>query len=157
MEWWHLTNTSHSMDDSVGSCYFHYVRIHKGIPFVVTNKGIMVTSLLDTVSQSFFYYLTMEPPSCWFVSTQFDSINSKHNSSSHKWSQSNIKPLLPLTHNHKDDVVVFVVLKTTTLKHVLSEHNKMQQQQMHCHQEEITLKTMTMIINHCQNDGRPLP
>ena len=72
-------------------------------------------------------------------------------------SEQYIKPLLPLTHNHKDDVVVFVVLKATTLKHVLSEHNKMQQQQMHCHQEEITLKTMTMIINHCQNDGRPLP
>ena len=148
---------AHSTDDSVGSCYFHDVRIHTGTPFVVTNKGIMVTSLLDTVLQSFFYYLTVEPSSCWFASTWFDRVDANHDNSSHKWSQSNIKPLSPLTHNHRDDVVVSAVLKATTLKHVPSRNAKMHRRPTQRRRQGITLKTTMTIIDHHRNNIRPLP
>ena len=147
----------HSMDNSVGSHYFHNVRLHRGIPFVVTNKGIMVTSLLDTVLQSFLYYLTVEPSSCWFVSTWFDRVDANHDNSSHKWSQSNIKPLLPLTHNHRDDVVVSVVLKATTREPVPSRNVKMRRRWMQRRWQGITLKTMKTIIDRLRNNGRPPP
>ena len=148
---------AHSTDDSIGSRYFHDVRIHRGTPFVVTNKDIMVTSLLDTVLQSFFYYLTMEPTLCRFASTRFDSTNSKHNISSHKWSQNNIKPLLLLTHNHRDDVVVSVVLKATTREPVPSRNVKTRRRRMQRCWQGITLKTMKTIIDRLWNDVRPPP
>ena len=148
---------AHSTDDSIGSRYFHDVRIHRGTPFVVMNKDIMVTSLLDTVLQSFFYYLTMEPTLCRFASTRFDSTNSKHNISSHKWSQNNIKPLLLLTHNHRDDVVVSVVLKATTRKPVPSRNVKTRRQRTQRRWQGITLKTMKTIIDRRRNVTRPPP
>ena len=148
---------AHSTDDSVGSGYFHDVRIHIGIPFVVTNKGIMFTSLLDTVLQSFFYYLTVEPSSCRFASTQFDSTNSNHDISSHKWSQSNIQWLLLLTHNHRDDVVVSVVFKVTTRKRVPSRNIETHWRRMQRRWQGITLKTTMTIIDRHWNNIRPPP
>ena len=135
----------------------HNVQIHTGIPFVVMNKGIMVASLLDTVLQSFLYYLTVEPSSCWFVLTWFDRVNANHDNSSQKWSQSNIKPLLPLTHNHRDNVVVSVVLKATTREPVPSRNVKARRRRMQRCWQGITLKTMKTIIDRHQNNIRPPP